>query len=1497
MRDFDAVQGEERMRSRMKARGWGLWCGMMVALIPALLGVGAAGAQGAVATTTVAGTVYQANGKAAQGSLLIRWPAFATATGQAVAAGTVTVAVGADGFATVNLAPNQGATPQGMYYTVVYHLAGQSVSTEYWVVPAAGTATIASVRAQIEPSMVAVQTVSKTYVDNLVAGIVPTSGNFLGLAGGALSGQLVLPGDPQSAGEAADKHYVDGQVATTLPLAGGNVTGTLQIANTETKLPRVDVRNSDFAGGADPTGQRDSTAALQAAIAFALASSPSGKTTYPVVYLPPGIYKVAGTLRIPNALKLEGDAKEGTLLQETDPTASLIVVYGVPVCSTAMCFGSVENMTLEGSGKATAGALLEIDTAFLTLRNLMFENTGGRGLQMNGPSERITGYDLVFDSVRWPMILAGDSNEDYFFNTQVIGAGQTRDRASSAPLVGDYCYSVNCTTGQYVAQGTTAAPTTIYPDPHGAIDIDKGDNVSFIGGSVKSSYMLSGVHVWSGILVRFQNFYHESVYYNGLLPAINRAYIIGGQGEQTYLAGTLGGSATTVQVNDGSWIPQAFGQAGDATVSDGDYFPYVILPQDYNRASTAPSAYVSGVLQNQYEVVNAEGVTPDGVLHLQPNGRDVGGTAPAGTQWPAGSVVEEMAQNGGAAAELDAIHLNQVQGPLVGNGWSVGCDETNVYACGEIELGYAPDVEAPTSTPSSNRVGFYAPLNDPNDQAGGLGAKLTLRNAEMFNSSSNPYLGMIVAEHRAMLRIDGTANPEKQQGVNTLTPSPLGEQMDISQVTGGSTVLAPLYADGVVADVRAALSNSGEVWDTYHGAMYKQTAVFEPNLQYGSWMNGLQFQNSYCMFDTPVTDGGHIQNRFCNSGGPSNEQGSGSGYGPGLEYDTWSGTNWTALFRILEQSSNWSMQATIPATFTSTLSVSGKTALSGGLTVSGAITAAGPVSVVGPVNIAGSLTASTLNGMITVDGASYKTLNAAWTGAVAQAGSTGRSQTIWLGPGNYGVSATMNEPTNGTCVSVVGSAGATTGADVATTGTVLTVNSSLNGDVFFLGNSVLTEGCTFKDLMIDAAAKAAHGFELQWARGLLLDTVSVNDTTAEGILLGEATTASGHQTNAVLRNVVVSYASSAFTPAARPQWGIHLQKTAMDSVLHTITVRNALTAAVWNEGTGNLGYAIHGFGYPYTCMTAPCLNTATSGTAVNASYATNYVVYDTGGAGSTWTDTYADSPAISAFYVGANGVEIHGGHVQWPDLTSFPSANLATVASSVANSLLIGDVGCLGMSNSANWINYQSASGVPPTFASVHHLTGCGNYYQAMEPATTTGFSGGGASNNAPGNGAVAAVWAAPKAAAATYSAFSAQEYTGYQGDLFDGHIAGQMPFFEVTYQGTIRSAGGLALSTVLNTAGTLALTTASRNVIANAAGGVQTITLPSCFTAMPDKASPTGLELVVIKSDASTNTVTLTTLSAQTINYQGITAESLVMAAAGKRTLVCGPDNNWYAY
>jgi hypothetical protein len=585
-----------------------------------------------------------------------------------------------------------------------------------------------------------------------------------------------------------------------------------------------------------------------------------------------------------------------------------------------------------------------------------------------------------------------------------------------------------------------------------------------------------------------------------------------------------------------------------------------------------------------------------------------------------------------------------------------------------------------------------------------------------------------------------------------------------------------------------------------------------------------------------------------------------TGSSAGWEYDIWNGATWVNAFSFAGQSN-----------------------------------ATANVSITGATEVQGALSASAINGEITVDGVTYASLNSAWSVALGAANSSGRNQTVRLGPGIFAVTATLSEPANGACVNLLGSGGATVNAG-SPAATTLSITASLGGDLFYLGNAAQAQGCTFKDFVVLAALNATHGFELQWFRGLLIDNVTVNDTTAEGVLLGEETTSSGHQSNFLLRNVTVSYSASLFTPAARPAYGVHLQKTAIDSHLDDLVVRNALTAGVYNEGTGITGYLIHGFGYPYTCSTAPCVNNASSATAANASYATSYVIEDVGGSGSVWTDTYADSPAVAGFYIGANGVAIHGGHIQWPDLTSFPTANLAYVSAAVTNNMLLADVDCLGMNSAVNWITYAGASGNPPSFTSVHHLTGCGNYGQDLNPAQVTGFSSGGANINDP-SGAVPRVWSTPIASASSYPAFAAQLYTGYQGDIFQGHFSGVNPFFNVTYQGTIKSSGGIALSTVLNTASALTLTNANKNVIANAASGAQTLTLPSCYTAWPDKASPAGLELTIIKSDTSANAVTLQTVSSQLINYAGATATTLSIAAAGKRTLVCGPDYNWYAF
>ena len=113
--------------TRDKRFSAGTWIGICVtAMAVGLL----APAQG-VSTTTVQGTVYLANGQPGSGTLQLSWPAFTTSNNQAVAAGRTTASIGLDGSLSVNLAPNLGSSPAGLYYTAVYHMSDGTTSTEY----------------------------------------------------------------------------------------------------------------------------------------------------------------------------------------------------------------------------------------------------------------------------------------------------------------------------------------------------------------------------------------------------------------------------------------------------------------------------------------------------------------------------------------------------------------------------------------------------------------------------------------------------------------------------------------------------------------------------------------------------------------------------------------------------------------------------------------------------------------------------------------------------------------------------------------------------------------------------------------------------------------------------------------------------------------------------------------------------------------------------------------------------------------------------------------------------------------------------------------------------------------------------------------------------------------------------------------------------------------------------------------------------------------------
>lgn len=367
---------------------WNLWLRAAKWIGIGLTAVGVswiACAQG-ISTTTVHGTLYLANGTPGAGTLQLSWPAFTTADNHAVAAGRSTIKVGADGTMSVDLAPNLGSSPAGLYYTAVYHMSDGTTSTEYWVIPPGDPISIAEVRAQVMPAAQAMKAVSKAYVDQAIQSITQGS---LTSTGGQLTGPLYLNGDPSQPLQAANKHYVDALFGQALPLSGGTVNGSLTLVGSMA-ADSVDVTKSIAAKtiaakgspwwdvtayGADPAGKRDSTAAFNDQIASCLSD---GGT----VFAPAGTYLVSGInmTRLAYAFPrctLAGAGRDATTIMITQSGviginalgASNITVRDLTV-STADIFGT--SPTVIQTGMLMARSTTSRTAAYNNLENVRF---------------------------------------------------------------------------------------------------------------------------------------------------------------------------------------------------------------------------------------------------------------------------------------------------------------------------------------------------------------------------------------------------------------------------------------------------------------------------------------------------------------------------------------------------------------------------------------------------------------------------------------------------------------------------------------------------------------------------------------------------------------------------------------------------------------------------------------------------------------------------------------------------------------------------------------------------------------------------------------------------------------------------------------------------------------------------------------------------------------------------------------------------------------------
>jgi hypothetical protein len=573
--------------------------------------------------------------------------------------------------------------------------------------------------------------------------------------------------------------------------------------------------------------------------------------------------------------------------------------------------------------------------------------------------------------------------------------------------------------------------------------------------------------------------------------------------------------------------------------------------------------------------------------------------------------------------------------------------------------------------------------------------------------------------------------------------------------------------------------------------------------------------------------------------------------------------------------------------------------------------------VISPFNTP-QATIGSLNNYISVDGVSYSTFAQAWAYAASQLTSSHQSQVIWLGPGYYslgtGSAASFTIPnapnSGGGCISVIGAAAASSSAGAGSVATVID-GSSLTGSaataLFLLSNSGASyesQGCTFRNLDLKLGGHFVNGINLGWVGSSNIQDVTVEDSSGgPGIILG-TTSGSQQSIGAQWHNVTVSWTASSWTPATRGVYGVELTANAVDGSYEDVTVRNARTGGVLNLGSGNHFFRLHGFGFPYSCTAPPCNNDDSSSSDAAASFATSYVFLDEGSGGNEYTDTYFDSPAIAGFYASQNGIGVNGGHIQWPDTVSFPNANLARIQSTFTANLVIANIGCVGMSPTSGdpsspagtgvWITYYASFGLPPTYSSVKGLAGCGQFWQDRESQRQTVWD---VTTNNESNlqSTTAKNVVFPLSDASNEISTDEYCFPSALGDVHVSGITGQYSSFAVGCDGTIHNTGGLQTGTVAITS-TTSLTKVNHNVLADASGGAFTITLPSCFTVMPDGLKPTGMEMVIYKTDSSGSAITLATTSSQTITYAGTTASTLSIASAGARTLVCGPDSNWYA-
>lgn len=249
--------------------------------------------------------------------------------------------------------------------------------------------------------------------------------------------------------------------------------------------PWADITHSKYAGGADPTGAVDSTAAIQAAVDEMSAGGKRG-----IVWVPPGLYKVLGTINCDDkpvtfwgpghrAANFQGDGTNVIIRHantvdftgfriigiafDHSPTTALVdcVTIGgagpasgweVVNCSFARCrrglnlanarCGSVDSSTWFGSG-CQVGLYAGPGTNNNEFDGWYDENLA-QGMRLNDADANIV-RGRFQDNTTQHIVIEGGASRNVFTCTFVGGTGATQTNAVVRVFSGDHNVFVGCT--------------------------------------------------------------------------------------------------------------------------------------------------------------------------------------------------------------------------------------------------------------------------------------------------------------------------------------------------------------------------------------------------------------------------------------------------------------------------------------------------------------------------------------------------------------------------------------------------------------------------------------------------------------------------------------------------------------------------------------------------------------------------------------------------------------------------------------------------------------------------------------------------------------------------------------------------------------------------------------------------------------------------------------------------------------------------------------------